>query len=97
MELIYCNYCKTNTQQVNETTGTRCQKCLNQNPFANCSPDEYGEYLKDLCIINGINDHEGLLRYYDEQKKKIGQFISDTEKQMDDAVSATNTILKNEG
>ena len=91
MELAYCNYCKTNTHQVDETTGARCQKCLNQNPFANCSPKEYGEYLKDLCITHGINDHEGLIKYYNDNKKRIGQFIADVEKQMDDAVAKKET------
>jgi hypothetical protein len=74
-DVQYCNWCQTNTRQVSETTGMRCQKCGNQNPFFNSSSKDYADYLHDLIIRNGIQDWEGLNRYYDDKKKDLSEFM----------------------
>jgi hypothetical protein len=72
----YCNYCKCETMQIAETTGMRCQKCLNQNPFFNSSTDEFADYMADLIRVNGFQDFDQIVRYYDEKKKGISEFVS---------------------
>lgn len=71
----YCNYCKTYTEQWVETSGTRCTKCTNQNPFVD-SAKRLAEYFNDIIIQNGYTTHDQVQQYFETKKEELALFIS---------------------
>lgn len=76
-DIVYCDHCKRHTEQTYGDKGMLCSGCGKENPFGNCSEEQFGAYLSRIVERIKARSMNDLNKYFDKKKDDARERFED--------------------